>query len=69
MKKRISNAFFLLTIIFGFVSPRDSAEESFEIKFPFYQDGRKWKKGYNGQDQLIALTEYILEGEAKDKSV
>lgn len=56
----------IFTLIFGLSCPLYSLEKNFEIRFPFNEDGRTWKKSYEGEDQLIRLTEYVLECETKD---
>jgi hypothetical protein len=56
----------VITTFLTFATPIYSLQKNFEIRFPFKEDGRAWKKGYDGEDQLIKLTEYVLDCETKD---
>lgn len=66
MKNQIVNILFLFTLVFGITSPLFADPNTFDIKFPFYEDGRRWKKGCVEQNERISLTEYILDSETKE---
>lgn len=66
MKNQILNVLFLFTVIFGSTSPLFAEPNSFDIKFPFYEDGRRWKKGCIEQNERVSLTEYTLDSETKE---
>ena len=66
MKNQIVNSLLFFTLIFGITSPLFADVNTFDIKFPFYEDGRKWKKGCIEQNEQISLTEYILDNETKE---
>lgn len=66
MRKKIVNALLLFTLIFGLTSPLFADPNTFDIKFPFYEDGRRWKKGCVEQNERLSLTEYILDNETKE---
>lgn len=65
MYKAFIKHFVSLLFLLQFTNLQAEAK-SFEIKFPMYEDGRNWTKGYSEQDPLIAFTEYFLNSETKD---
>lgn len=64
--KNLCYFIFFFTLNFGCAFSLYSETRNYDIKFPFYEDGRKWKKGTNEESETFSLTEYILEGEAND---
>lgn len=64
--KHLCYFIFFFILNFGCTFSLYSEARAYDIKFPFYEDGRKWKKGTIEESEKFSLTEYILEGESKE---